>query len=516
MSRIVIKKLPEAVQNIGKRIHTKHLFFFGLILFLLTLVPLFLVAPCNYPCYDDFVFGLSTKQVFEETGSVWNTLVQAWTVAKINYEVWQGTFVAIFLFALQPATFGLQYYALVPLIMVAALTAGMVFFSWVVTRRLLHATRWTAGLLALLLTFTCIHLVPVPNRSFYWYNGSVYYTFFQGLFFLMAGFLLIFCLPGKRARRYTALGVSSILAFLIGGSNYVTGAFAGVLLVFLIVVLLSKKKRGWLGLFFPLVLLAVCLLFSVAAPGNAFRQAQMPEQLGFVRSIIHSVVYVFIFTAEWFTPGFIFLMLLLAPFLWRLADGVEYSFRFPWLVTLMSVGYLAIGMFPHIYAVSIPGPPRLTNIIFFMFVFLFAGNMLYWFGWLQSKAKNYHDVNGITAGQGIVKFCKTWSLPAILLFLLGGVGLVIAPARLAQPFTFDLAFATWRHDLTQGYKEEMDARIAQMKLFPGSDLVFEGLQNKPELLLYFEIGEDPCLDVNVAMANYFGVKSLRVEAEENS
>ena len=67
-------------------------------LFLLSLIPLLAISFYNRPAADDYSFGILTVHTWRETGSIWQTILTAFSQVKKTYLDWQGTFSAVFLF----------------------------------------------------------------------------------------------------------------------------------------------------------------------------------------------------------------------------------------------------------------------------------------------------------------------------------------------------------------------------------------------------------------------------------
>lgn len=182
------------------------------------MVPLFILAAYCYPCADDFRFGLYPHLAFQQTGSVWAALAGAARQVYETYFNWQGTFSAVFLFALQPAVFGEGFYWLCPVVMFAALFWGAVRI-FRAGGKVLGAGRKTTELALLLYLLVCTQLVQSPAQAFYWWNGAVYYVFFYALMLVLAARVLRM-LAGARTVRHIA--ATALLAFFVCGGNYVT------------------------------------------------------------------------------------------------------------------------------------------------------------------------------------------------------------------------------------------------------------------------------------------------------
>ena len=92
---------------------------------ILLLVPMLKAAEYDVPSADDYANGLPTYRAWTRTGSIFSVLKAAWRHTAGLYRTWQGTFSAIFLFALNPMIFGEQYYPIGPWLILASLLGGI-------------------------------------------------------------------------------------------------------------------------------------------------------------------------------------------------------------------------------------------------------------------------------------------------------------------------------------------------------------------------------------------------------
>lgn len=493
------------------KIHTKYLCIILGLLFVATLVPLVVVGRYNYPIQDDFAFSAATRHAFVDTGSLWQVLKAAAGVSAQFYEAWQGSFTACFLFALQPGIFGTSWYGLTTVIMLASLITGTFALVWAVFTRLLKTDRWTAALVAFVLLFLSVQQVPNANQAFYWYNGAVYYTFFHGLSLLMVALLVGYCTAKRKGAGHVALAAATLLAVIVGGGNYVTALLSVLLLLFIEVVLFTGKNKHRWGALVPLLALCVAFFISVVAPGNANRQRGQLPQLGLLRSMFNSFRSLVTYSNEWaylvIFLGFAFLV----PFFWRVAGQSGLMFRLPVLVTAGSLCFLAAGMFPHIYATSLPGPDRLTDIVFFTMLLVVAANLLYWLGWLRRKLENAcaEKEGQPRLGARVELYCKQHAVAVLAALVLCAAVFFVSPGRLNKLYTFASALSSMRNGEVATFAAEMDSRYALAEASPGQDVVVPPITAAPELLAYSEIYSDPTLWANEIFADYFRLNSIR-------
>ncbi len=172
------------------RINEKHLFYLSLSALILLLIPMLIIAFYDVPSVDDFGYGLAPHQTWLESHSIFLVLQTVVQQIKHVYHTWQGSFFSIFLFSLQPGVFNERFYFLTPFIMLASLCGGTVFFLKVVLGDLLGASIYQRGIVTVMVLAACLEFCPNPAQAFYWYNGSVYYTFTSGLSLILFGELL--------------------------------------------------------------------------------------------------------------------------------------------------------------------------------------------------------------------------------------------------------------------------------------------------------------------------------------
>lgn len=73
-----------------------------LAILLLSLIPLIWLGRYNYPTGDDYYYGAETHLVWQQTGSIIQTLDAACAGVADSYQIWQGTYSALFLMYLAP------------------------------------------------------------------------------------------------------------------------------------------------------------------------------------------------------------------------------------------------------------------------------------------------------------------------------------------------------------------------------------------------------------------------------
>jgi len=302
-----------------------------------------------------------------------------------NYFGWQGTFTAVAVFSVHPAViFGDALYPLTMIFTLFALIGSTAFLM-----KSVFGKGWV--LPCVLMLTASIQWVPGMPQTFFWWNGSAFYTFFYCTMLINIGFKLRF-LRGYDSRAGRLCHVAWVVAicfldFLIGGGNYVTALMNflvnGLVLLMLLGLRLGKHKSMCTALFAVASLAG--LLISALAPGNAVRQGMMGQSNPVLWSVNASVTLALRDLAHWTSPVILLLAICAVPWMWRCAKETEFSFPFPLLVVISTFLLFASQNAPPLYAMGFGGDYRLRNIVFYSYIWLVFGNMFYVLGWLGKR-----------------------------------------------------------------------------------------------------------------------------------
>ena len=190
------------------------------VLLAISLLPLAVISFYNHPCSDDYSYGLYVAQAVRAGGSLGDILAAAVRETAETYFDWQGTFSAVFLMALQPAAFGERFYAVTAYLMVGSLVFANFFFLKELCVHRLGMSRSSWVTISCALCFFMVHFAPSAFEGFFWYNGSLFYTFFHGLALCLFTFLSKFLRASSAARSLICGVVSAILAFIVSRKRF--------------------------------------------------------------------------------------------------------------------------------------------------------------------------------------------------------------------------------------------------------------------------------------------------------
>lgn len=459
-----------------------------------SLVPVLLVGRYSWPSADDYSYAYLTHEALLKGSGFWG---EVWHTMWGYYKSWQGTFSALGLMSLTPVTFSEGLYWLTPVVMVGSVCLGTFKLTDTIVRRWLGGSwRETICVAAPLLLLT-IHFVPAPKDAFYWWNGAVYYTFTYGIMLLLIERMAALTLARTRPQLLWAVLPALPLAFLVGGSNYVSALLAVLVCGLFLLGLLLWKRERFLPALLPSLVLAVCFLASVAAPGNQVRQSYSEPPIGAVPAIVLSILKAGQDCLDWPNWPILAVFALMIPVVWRLTGKVKFSFPLPLLFSVFSFLLFAAQNAPHFYAMGVSGPGRLRSIVYYAFCWLLLANLWYWLGWLRRTA----------VGERALRLPQ-WALPCGAALVLAA-GLILGWAALRSS-TAGQAAAALSDGSAQGYWSEQMARLAVLQDPAVTDAQLPALEHKPPLLYNTDITSDPTNWINRAVADFYHKNTVQL------
>ena len=199
--------------------------------------PLFTIAKYDYPSADDWSFGkymYRAMQAGEGIAGVFHAIYQ--TLAQ---NVWEARFSILILSALQPAAFGEHFYRITPYLMIGSVILSQFLLLRECIAGQAKENRWLILPIGIPMAILQVLYCPYPEESFYWYNGSVNYTFVYSLsLVLLTLYLEIALRETGKAKRVVLTVLACLLAILVGGNNFSTSVFTMCLLICLQIVFL--------------------------------------------------------------------------------------------------------------------------------------------------------------------------------------------------------------------------------------------------------------------------------------
>ncbi|MDR2655053.1 MAG: DUF6056 family protein [Oscillospiraceae bacterium] len=488
------------------------------IIFLSSLIPLFVLANYDYPVEDDFNYADETSHVWRETHSIGAVIKAAAGRVQTTYNNWQGSFSGVFLMALVPSAFGERFYVLVPYIIILLFVFSYAFMLKVILINYLRADLHDFLIIAAVLIFISMQFAFRASEAFFWYNGGMYYTGFYAVLMLAAALLLLYIKSEKRLLSGLYMAFSALLFFALGGSDYIVALISFVLsgLFVLCAVFILKKKR--LGPSLCLLASGAALIISAAAPGNAVRQAQQMDSMSAVPAVLHSFEHAaFFIIGAYVDTAALFAIIALSPLVYGLARKSALSFKFPGLFSFATYALFSSAFTPNLYSMASMPLARGINVCWYLYALLLLANIFYWGGWVSRKlkpaaqpgGKKSKRPDGIRNNGGLAEIFST---------LLTAFFLVTAFFQaLDSPDSITSVSAVKSLVIgeAQAYYQE---NLERERLYkdPGiQDVQIRAFFSKPPLLYTYDLTQDPSHWKNKFISSYYDKKSVTIVPDAN-
>lgn len=486
-------------------IKKKHVALLLLALLVLSLLPPLWISFFNRPAADDYSYGSRAAHALRETRALFPVIKAAFLESKAIFHSWQGTYAAVFLFALQPGILSEQAYFLATFVLLLTLVAATFFFLHALIVSRLKGDSWDFLIIASAAAFLSVQFLPVASEGFYWFNGGVFYTFFYSLLLFLLGILMKQITSKSWPRLLLRSVCALLLSLAIGGGNYITGLM-GVLLLGLLVLwqLVNREKCPWLSMA-SLLLLTIGLIVSATAPGNQVRAAAMLQEgvvpLGLFQAILVSFEKGYAYFVNWAKPWLVAAVLLLSPLFLKLAKGSGWRFRYPLLVILLAFCLFCAQLSPPAM-MSVLGSGRHLNIIYYAYILTLLFMAFYIIGWLwrlyERQPAFQQQVNNFLQ--------KPW---ARLLPLLCAVVLllVIVSGILGRDWLSRAALDSLNNGEAAQFAHTRDQRVLTYQDPQVRDAVVDHLPARPRIFLQTDLWYKDWW-VNQAVADYYDKDSV--------
>lgn len=470
-----------------KKCTSKFLCIVSIMVLMIGLLPLLLIGRYAHACADDFGYGYYPHAIWNATHSLKETLHWAFYQVKASYDTWQGTFSSIFLMALSPAVWGEEYYYMTPVIMIGVTVFSHFAFFYIILVKVLNADKLTWMIISSLFCFLLIQTMYSPVNAFYWYNGAVHYVFMHGCMLLL---LAISILSGKSGKLWVKIAItllSSFLAVICGGSNYLTALLGIICLLLIFVAGISAKRKSYWSI--PLIFIySIAFYININAYGNTIRQAYF-QKLSPTEAILKSFLSANTFIIKWISAPVVLIAVLMIPLIWNLVIKSKFSFRMPLIVMILSYCLFACMFTPNFYSTGNIGPDRVINIIKMWFLLIFFLNEIYIIGYISKH---------------IIKSSRCLS-HYILFYLSIGLLLILhfkTSDNVLTEYSSYAAYVSLKTGEVRQFHEEYRDRL---DLLYGSkkEVHFKPYSVKPYLLYLDDITEDPYDWRNIGMARWY-------------
>ena len=472
---------------------------------LLIVVPMLYISQYVWPSSDDYEFSIFAKEVFVSGGSIFEIVKQAWGVVVEKYLHWQGTYSAIFLMAMQPGIWGDQFYGVGAVIVIVSLLAGLFSLSYVLMVKHGKAKKSVWLAITSLVTFAWLLRLMYTEEAFYWWNGASYYMGFFSWAMIMVAAEFCFYTDwqnyGKVKKSFFYI-ISALVCLFLGGGSYPAALLFVLTSAGVFVSSIINKKKSVIITGSITAFSLVGLLINVLAPGNVNHMNNGGIEVGAVEAIFISIRDGLLYIRSWTNSSVIMLFVFLLPFIWQLVKNCPLKFKYPVLATILSGGLYLSEYAPISYAFGGFAPGRMINIYYLNFYLLLLFNVCYWIGWicrrLETKKPELFDK--------IEKLQQKWQSVFVctvgVLFLLSIVRVGITNTNLYKVY---VELYNGSYEMVDQFYED---RLAYMEEHQGEDVVVDRVPYESAITYFSDLFADKEHRVNIAMARYYGLKSI--------
>ena len=501
------------------------------------LAPFFLAAQGAHPATDDFTFAAYTHPTWLATGSILHVLKDAVSYALRTWRDWQGTLTGVVIMTLNPAVFSLEHYGVHAIVLLAAnLGAWFVFLRHMMKKRLRVGEAFLPVYLAL--SACLLMFLPDMVEGIYWFNGAWFYMGAQALALLTLTLCDNFSeTQAQGAKKALYAAACCVLLFALGMDNYITAMMTGAALFMMALIRAYAAKaaplkavsgvavsgeweeymyggaeeaesarRAGVRTALLLIPLAIGLLLSVLAPGNAVRMAADGAHqsgaaylgLSIVATLREAALYILRFVFK--TPLLAALCLLTPEICRAMAKNpVRSDYRTPPMaLTLLGLYLILCAMIiPHMYASGNAGSGRVVN-MYHCYVLLAVP-----LAWMMLLARMKPETRAWLCDMPCRVVMAVLAVVALGVCLAGGQhGNYVKLVQDIKDGTQDAYIAQFENEyaLLEAAGEEDDVLLPAWTV--------QTVTGKPSAY------EDETMWTNEAMAHYFGVRSVKVQGEE--
>lgn len=494
-----MKKMLKKV--LGAEINIKLLSIGVFCLLIVLAIPIVRIMMYSVPWYDDFSYGLYTKNFWELNHSFLDAIKGALFNTRTMWYAWQGTYTSCFFMSLMPAVWGTEMYKIGLWLILFTLIVSVFVLVAVLMKDVLKVKDfWSCLFVQSMVAITVMVFMRSAIEGFFWYNSAVHYTAMHSLGILyVAGLIKMVCTSGK-VKTGILLALNMLAAFVIGGVNNVTVLQVGLVMLSIIFFgVIFKKKRVWL-LTPVMVCYAVAMYLNLNAPGNAKRAAlytsmKLSPVEAILRSFESAITYFDDFTG-WMTLAIVIFMI---PVAFEVVKKTKFEFKYPLLVFAWSFCLYATGFTPTLYMMGHTLLGRATNMAKVTFQLLLFINLFYFIGWLCRVVKNKKDKN--------LSVKSTWIFYVVMAILM--VGIFAMEPNKGGIYSTYCAYYFVHTGEAYNYYKEYKYRAHMCEISEEEDIVVHPYAYKPWVLCLGDLSEDPNYEPNKFMAQFFGKNSIR-------
>lgn len=495
-SFIKTKTANSTFQKHNLTLTLKIMSILSFVILLISLIPILYASFYAHPLYDDFGFASKVHNAIINGGNIFDILIASFNQVLDSYFGWQGTFSAIFIFSLQPGVFSDNLYFLTTFIMVFSLLLSTFYFFDTVIVKWFGEKRSYSILISSLVLFLSMQFIVNKEEAFYWFNGSSYYTLFYSFSLTYFATIIRMYLAPNLKKKVILFVPIVLLSIIIGGGNYTTALTTTVIFLLSIIILVRNNTKNKILYISAFTLLLISFIISMAAPGNSVRAAETTS-MSAIKSIIMSIFYSLNFIGQWTKLPQVVLFIFLIPILSKIARKTKFSFRYPFIVVVISFLCFATQITPPLYAMSSVGSGRQVDIYYYSYYLLVIFDIFYLSGWISKSKLLSFDYKALN-NKNIISFIL------VLLVLFSAGCLEYGVKKMTS---IETSLSIVNGSLLE-YDKEYKESIENIKLGKNS---VKDIEHAPEFFGKLGISEEPDYWINRQLATYYNVEPFSLD-----
>lgn len=455
-----LSRFFEPVCNIFKKlkISKKSIAIIVLAVFLLSLIPIFVMSFYNAPSYDDYTFARITHAKWMETGSPISVLSASFETVSRYYFNWQGFYTANFVPSLNPFIFNENLYFINTFSVIIVFSLGLFFLVNKILKLYFNADNYDVILITCPALFVFFQFLPSAAEWLYWFDAGQGMIYYGMMFFLIGN--LIKCSYYNQVK--IGIGTSAVLSVIITIIISGAGDCPTFMLLFLIIKvmydIINRKSKKLICFNIVLFLITlICFIVCLVAPGNSVRVESSVAGMPFFKAIIMSFFYSFTFiSSSNVTIILIAMAIFVSPFVFILVKKSNFKFRYPLFVFIVSYCLYASRFFSTLYTISSIGSTRQRNGYFLTEILLIMVTLFYFMGWVYRKIESV-DSKEFKLMSHIKSLSKRYSVLFMLfVIVVSAMGVLQFGVKQTTSISSTLSIVTGE---AQQFKSEMDERL---------------------------------------------------------
>lgn len=486
------------------QIQCKHFSYLFLVLFFLSLIPIFIIAFYNHPAADDYASSLVVHQAWRNSGSIITTFGVAFSKVLDIYQTWSGLFASMLWTVLQPGLFAEKYYGISAIVVTIIFVTGMYYFGRVCLQNYCKVSAELSNCIIVPCIFSAYHCMPNPNEGIFWHAGAVNYTLAFGFMMMLLG--LVLSIMQEQNKKYIIWKSvwASILSICVGGGNLISALISTILLIFAAWIWLicqkenssiSHKKMKIYAIFVPLIFQLISFGISLIAPGNQIRMGSV-QGFSAPKAILVSFYYALNDPLEkWLTWPVVVLLCIAIPFMWSAVGDCEYSFKHPILVSLLIYSVFSATFTPSLYAQGTLDAGRLLDICFYFWILAVYCCVFYILGWWRKQGSYSRKESSCLSLEQ-----KNYLIVILLFWMIGSAFTIKIEDHV---YVGSTAVISLLNGQAKEYLNTHKERLHMLQNEENQRCLLPSFENPPYLLDFQDITNNPDDWLNQVVAQYY-------------